>query len=103
MRCCDQRLWLGGQRLPVDGSLPAGDFYAMVSRFTKRPDCDIYAWSLTDRLPAIPIPLLPPDRDLRCGLAAIFAQTFDRARYDRSLRYGPPPDERWAERLPLGI
>ena len=88
---------LSGQRLPVDGTLPPGDFYATVSRFTNRPYCDIYAWTLRDHLPAIPIPLLPPDGDLRCDLAAVFAQTFARGRYDRTLRYGPPPEARFTE------
>ena len=88
---------LGGQRLPVDGTLPSGDYFATVSRFTNRPFCDIYSWKLGDRLPAIPIPLLPADGDLRCDLAALFAQTFARGRYDRALRYGPPPDEVFAD------
>ena len=88
---------LGGQRLPVDGTLPPGDYFATVSRFTNRPYCDIYSWKLGDALPAIPIPLLPADGDLRCDLAAVFAQTFARGRYDRALRYGPPPDEGFAE------
>ena len=88
---------LGGQRLPVDGTLPSGDYFATVSRFTNRPYCDIYSWKLGDRLPVIRIPLLPSDEDLRCDLAALFAQTFARGRYARELHYGPPPEEGFAE------
>ena len=41
----------GGVRLPVVGSLPPGNFYAIVSRANRRPRCEVYAWTLRDRLP----------------------------------------------------
>lgn len=84
-------LLIGGRRLPLERALPPGDYYALVSRGDRRPDCDVYSWRLHQRLPAIPIPLLPPDPDVWLDLAAVFATTYERGRYARSLAYASPP------------
>jgi hypothetical protein len=95
---------LGGHRLPMDQALPPGDYYAMVARAKRRPDCDVYAWTIRDRLPAIPIPLRAPDPDVALDLAGVFATAYDRGRYGRLIDYSLPltlvrkPEERgWAE------
>ncbi|MCY2988850.1 MAG: DUF4058 family protein [Planctomycetota bacterium] len=85
-------LLIGGERLPVAGRLPPGHFYAFVSRFTQRPYCDAFAWRLPDLLPAIPIPLMPPDHDVCCDLTAVFSQTYERGRYARTLQHDLLPD-----------
>ena len=84
-------LLIGGHRLPLERALPPGDYYALVSPGDRRPDCDVYSWTVRQRLPAIPIPLLPPDPDVWLDLAAVFATTYERGRYARSLAYASPP------------
>ncbi len=81
---------LGGKRLPMRSSLPPGDCYAIVSRCSTRPNAEVYAWFLRDSLPAIRVPLRAPDPDLVLDLSAVYAETFRRGRYGRSLRYGQP-------------
>ncbi|MFO0960232.1 MAG: DUF4058 family protein [Isosphaeraceae bacterium] len=76
-----------GSRLPMAGPLPAADYYAFVGRADRYPDCDVYAWSIRDRLPHIPVPLRVPDADGRIDLAAVFRQTYDRGHFGRSLDY----------------
>lgn len=83
-------LLLGGERLPARDALPAGDFYAFVSRRERRPKADVYAWSIRQAIPPIPIPLKSPDEDAMLDLAAAFKTTYDRGRYDRGLRYDLP-------------
>jgi hypothetical protein len=78
----------GGERLPTVDSLQAGDFYAFVSRPRLRPELDVYAWSLRDPLPTLPIPLAQDDPDVPFDLQAAFTTTYDRAGYDYSLDYG---------------
>jgi hypothetical protein len=97
---------LGGHRLPMEHPLPAGDFYALVARGNRRPDCDVYAWSIRQSLTSIRLPLLAPDPDLRLDLGATYATAFQRGRYDRSIDYSAPlstplsPEDRaWAEEL----
>jgi hypothetical protein len=84
-------LLLKGQRLRLAEELPAGDYYAMISRGDQRPKCDVYAWTMRQPLPVIPIPLLPPDPVVWFDLGAVFTPTYDRGRYARSLDYTAPP------------
>jgi hypothetical protein len=99
-------LLLSGQRLPMLEPLPPGDFFAFVARADRRPDCDVYAWSIRRRaLPNhIPIPLRAPDPDVSLDLAAVYATAHEKGRYARSLDYDAPlkvplaPDDpAWAD------
>jgi hypothetical protein len=77
----------GGARLPTVEPLQPGDYYAFISRPTLRPDVDVYAWTLRDPLPTLPIPLAEDDPDVPLDLQAAFSTTYDRAGYDYSLDY----------------
>jgi hypothetical protein len=97
-------LLVGGNRLPLARPLPTAD--ALVSRSDQRPNCAVYAWSVRQALPIIPIPLRAPDADVLVDLGKVFQKTFARGRYARSLRYGQPPlsplsdaDAHWAMTL----
>jgi len=85
-------LLLRGERLPMGGPLPPGDYYAFVSRAEKRESSDVYAWSIRRALPAIPIPLSPPDPDLSLDLAVVVARVYDQGRYHRLIHYADPLD-----------
>jgi hypothetical protein len=78
----------GGERLPTVDPLQDGDFYAFVSRPRVRPDVDVYAWTLRDPLPTLPIPLAAGDADVPLDLQAALTTAYDRAGYDYSLDYG---------------
>ena len=80
----------GGERIPTLELLPPGDFYAFVCRAPRRHRADVYAWPLNHRLPPIPIPLSPGDREVTLDLQAVFDSVFDRAGYDYSLEYDRP-------------
>jgi hypothetical protein len=93
-----------GHRLPMNGALPRGDYYAFVSRAGRRPDSEVYGWSVRQPLRAIPLPLDPPDPDLPLDLAVLYATAHARARYSLAIHYDRPlglplaPDDlAWAE------
>jgi hypothetical protein len=99
-------LLVGGNRLPLSEPLPAGDYYTFVSRADDRPNCEVYAWTVREALPIIPIPLKAPDADILIDLDKVFRVTYERGRYAPSLPYGKPPvaplkqsDARWAKTL----
>ena len=99
-------LLIGGERLPMEDELPAGHFYAFVSRAERRFLSETYAWTIRDPLPPIPIPLKAPDPDILLDLAAVFARVYQGARYERSIDYARPlalplskEDRAWAEAL----
>jgi hypothetical protein len=83
-------LLLAGRRPPMAAPLPPGDYYAFVARAGRRPDCDVYAWSIRRALPAIPIPLRPPDPDVLLDLAAVYATAHENGRNARRLDYAAP-------------
>src|SRR5262249_56509664 len=99
-------LLLGGERLPMGEALPPSDFYALVSRSEERPASEVYAWTIRDPLPTIPIPLLAPDPDVVLDLGALFATAYKRGHYAGSIDYTTPlvivktPEDRaWAEQI----
>jgi Protein of unknown function (DUF4058) len=98
-------LLLGGRRLRMSVPLPAGDYFALVSRAQHRPDSEVYAWTIHDGLPTIPIPLLAGTPDVALDLARVFATTYERGQYSRLINYATPPsvlrkpkDRAWAEK-----
>jgi hypothetical protein len=81
----------GGQRLPARG-MPTADYYALVSRGHKRPRTDVYAWSIREPLPEIPIPLKKDEPEVRLNLQEVFQTVYQRARYQLSVDYRAPLD-----------
>ena len=99
-------LLIDGERLPMVEELPAGHYYAFVSRAEDRPLCETYHWTIRDPLPRIPIPLKAPDADIILDLASIFAIAYERARWGLSIDHSAElhlpvsqEDRAWAESL----
>jgi hypothetical protein len=99
-------LLVAGRRLPMKKPMPPGDYYALVARAQRRPDCDVYAWSIRQSLPTIPIPLKGLDRDVQRNLVDSFALAYERGRYARTIDYArpldlplQPNDKVWAEQI----
>jgi hypothetical protein len=102
-------LLIRGQRLPMKQALPPGDFYAIVSRAERRRKSEVFAWTVRQPLPQIPIPLRAPDPDVTLNLSELFAEAYRKGRYVRALDYGAgldlplPLDEKtWAEGIARG-
>lgn len=90
----------GGERLPLHGGdFPPAAYCVYLSRFTQRPYTDVWPIQLRDRLPVIPVPLLPPDEDVILDLQAAFDACFQLVGYQRLLDYtqSPPPPSLSAE------
>ena len=99
-------LLLGGNRLVHAEPLPAGDYYAFLTRSESRAKCAVYAWTVRQPLPTLPIPLRSPDADIHIDLGKVFQAAYARGRYARSLPYGRLPtaplnaaDAAWAVAL----
>jgi hypothetical protein len=96
----------GGRRLPMQSELPSGDYYALVRRGWRRRRAAVYAWTVRQPLPPIPIPLQNEEPEPTLDLQAAFNLTFDRAAYQDSLDYSqaiqPPAraeDADWIQSL----
>jgi hypothetical protein len=79
----------GGPRLPLE-ELPSCDYYVMVSRVSDRPRVGLWPVMLREKLPDIPVPLLPPDPDARLDIQAIVHQVYDSAGYAHHIYSNQP-------------
>lgn len=84
----------GGQRIPFqDDEPPSAHYYVYLSRFTERPYTEVWPIQLRNRLPVVPVPLLPPDADVQLDLQTAVDGCFELVGYRRLLDYTrePPP------------
>jgi hypothetical protein len=86
-----------GVGVQLSDTLPPGHYHAFVSRADHRPQCQVYSWSVRQRLPMIPVPLRAPDADVPLDVSGAFALAYARGRYQRLIRYdAPPPSPRFS-------
>jgi hypothetical protein len=96
-----------GQRFPVAGTLPSVPYFVFLSRADRRPRVEVWPISLEQRLPTVPVPLLPGDADVSLDLQQALQNIYDLFSYDQAVDHNaalaiPLSDEhmRWvAERL----
>lgn len=101
-------LLVGGDRPTFRDGLPDGDYYVYLSRADQRPDCQVYAWTVRQPLPSIPVPLKAPDPDIHIDLGNVFRDAYRRGRYFGELSYGKLPcaplsstDAAWAKKTSM--
>lgn len=80
-----------GVRLEFFQPLPAGHYYAFVSRGSRPTVTDAYPWTVQAPLPVIPVPLRAPDADVAVCLAEPFTAAYDSGRYWKLIDYTRPP------------
>jgi hypothetical protein len=71
----------GGPPMPAEGR-PECTYSVLVSRADRRPQVDFWPFGLRDRLPTVPVPLRPGDRDARLDLRAILDRVYDESGYE---------------------
>jgi len=97
-----------GERIPMGRPRPPlADFYALVSRAEHFPKASVWAISVREQLPIIPVPLKPEHGNVILDLQPCFARAFDDAGYETRIDYFHPPavglrtaDAAWAAGLP---
>jgi hypothetical protein len=85
----------GGRRIQLAGEPPPGHYYVYLSRVERRPNAQVWAVDLRDRLPKVPVPLTGNDPDVPLDLQEAVDSCFRLVGYERLLDYsGPPPPPR---------
>jgi hypothetical protein len=88
----------GMDGFPPYDVLPRHDYRVHVSRASKRPKGKLWPILTEQRLPKIPVPLLPDAADGELDLQLVLNTAYDRAIYDQEVDYRsdpvPPPDGR---------
>ncbi|NET88686.1 MAG: DUF4058 family protein [Kamptonema sp. SIO1D9] len=95
----------GGKPLPIR-STNLGDYRILISRSDRRPNADLYAFSLRQSIPPLPIPLLPTETEPILDLQPLFNYVYEKGRYRLAIDYTQPPkpplspeDREWAATL----
>lgn len=95
-----------GEPMPVVGPPVVRDYRILVSRGSRRPRAQLYAWSLRQAIPTFVLPLLKDDAEPTVDLGSVLHALYDRARFDLRLDYTQPPvstladdDTAWATSL----
>ncbi|PZO51126.1 MAG: hypothetical protein DCF15_15140 [Phormidesmis priestleyi] len=79
---------LGSQSpFTIIGTSNVGDYYVLVSRASRRPQADLYSFTLRDRLPEFLLPLKEPDEAIAVDLQSIFQEVCEQVSYDLRLDY----------------
>jgi hypothetical protein len=95
-----------GEPMPVVGPPVASHYRILVSRGSRRPRSQLYAFGLRQPIPTFVLPLLKGDAEPSVDLGAVVHALYDRARFDLRLDYTQPPgpplaegDAAWARSL----
>ncbi len=94
-----------GVAMPMAPVRSATHYHVLVSRSFQRPEGDLYAWTVREQLPTVPIPLARGEAELIVDLQAVFEGVYRRSRYATRIGYQqpvPPPklarlDQEWTE------
>jgi hypothetical protein len=79
-----------GARVELARPLPPSPYYAILNRANRRVN-EIFTLKLRERLKRLPVPLLPPDKDVPLDLQAAVEACFALVGYERLLPYHEPP------------
>ncbi len=80
----------GGTRMPMVEPWPNCPYYLLVARQERAPYCRVTKAHYRKPLPAIPLPLLPPDPDLTLELQPMIEEIYSRSRYGKRFDYSKP-------------
>jgi hypothetical protein len=81
-----------GRRVPMKEPLPPAPYFVFLSRSDDRPMTEVWAIAGDQRLPEVPVPLLPGDPDVPLDLQAVFSAVYDQYGLDLSVDYRRPPE-----------
>jgi hypothetical protein len=68
---------------------PPFDYHVCLHHFDRPEEYQAYTFTLRERLPKVPIPLLPGDGAVTVDLQAVFDRCYDTGPYLRRVRYDP--------------
>ncbi len=95
-----------GKPMAMAGNFPRTQYRVLVSRALRRPNGQLFAFSVRQSIPDIPIPLRPGEDEPLLPLNQILHSLYESASYDLFIDYHRPPtpsldedDSAWAAQL----
>jgi len=91
---------------PLLSAYPKTDYRVLVARGNRRPQAQLYAFSVREELPKFLLPLQPNDSEPLVDLQSLFRGVYERAGFDLTIDYTQAPlpplkpeDQLWYESL----
>ncbi len=81
----------GGKPMTISSGDIESDYRILVSRSQQRPQADLYAFNLADRIPTFALPLKAGDQEPTIDLHDLLDQVYDRAGYEIVINYAQSP------------
>jgi hypothetical protein len=81
-----------GERVPMRQKLPDAPYFVFLSRAFDRPFTEVWGVGLDQRLPEVPVPLLPGDMDVSLDLQQALTNIYDLSGYGIEIDYSRPPE-----------
>jgi hypothetical protein len=95
----------GGKPFPISRE-KLGNYRILICRGDRRPSGHLYAFSLQQPIPPVPLPLLPGETEPILELQPLLNRVYQKGRYYLVIDYSRPPqpplsleDSQWAEML----
>ncbi len=98
----------GGEPMPmrVQDRSRTGQYHILVSRADRRPNADLYLFTVRNPIPTFPLPLQRGDSEPTVDLGKLLHDLYERAYYERAIDYHKDPvppldadDVAWADAL----
>lgn len=86
----------GGRPFPMV-SKNLNDYRILVCPGDQRPVGNLFAFSLQQPIPGIPIPLLPGESDVLLEIQPLLNQVYKRGRYHLAIDYSQPPSPKFSQ------
>ncbi|MBZ8178770.1 DUF4058 family protein [Oscillatoria salina] len=80
-----------GRYLPFYGTEVASDYRILISRSNTRPNADLYAFNLPEKIPSFPLPLRSEDVEPVVELSKLVDEVYDLGSFDLRIDYSRPP------------
>jgi Protein of unknown function (DUF4058) len=94
-----------GKHFPLGQQQIATQYYVLVARGDRRPNADLYPFTLRETMPSFALPLAGTDAEPVVVLQEIFNGVYDRAGFDLAIDYRQPirslsgEDTAWVEEI----
>jgi hypothetical protein len=95
----------GGKPFPI-ATQNLGDYRILICQGDRRPTGDLYAFSLRQSIPKVPIPLMPGEEPPLLDLQKLLNHVYERGRYHLAIDYQQPlqpalsqADQQWMDKL----
>jgi hypothetical protein len=81
-----------GHRVPMgEPDPPDADYYVLISPADEYPTAGVWAFTVRDEIPVVPVPLKSGE-GIALDLRACLDKAYDESRYDKRIAYTNPPD-----------